>query len=44
MWGQYEGTRSKDMKRFHVVGVLVADTDDSHLYSLLLHDRAVMLS
>ncbi len=30
--GPYNGTRSLDTKRFCVVGVLVADADDYHLY------------
>jgi len=30
--GKYEGTRSLDTKRFRVVGVLVTDADDYHLY------------
>ncbi len=30
--GPYNGTQSLDTKRFHVVGVLVADADDYHLY------------
>ncbi len=30
--GRYNGTRSVDTKRFRIVGVLVADADDYHLY------------
>jgi putative transposase len=30
--GQYEGTRSRDTKRFRVVGVRNEDADDYHLY------------
>jgi len=30
--GPYNGTRSLDTKQFRVVGVLVADADDYHLY------------
>jgi len=30
--GQYEGTRSLDKKRSHVVGVRDKDADDYHLY------------
>ena len=30
--GLYEGTRSLDTKQFRVVGVLIADADDYHMY------------
>lgn len=38
--GQYAGTRSANTKRFHVVSVLIIDTNDYHLYITNLRERS----